>query len=957
MQRGFPYLAAVLALVFLAGISNPVTGQTPRAVKISQSEGGFGGQLKGTNFGTSVEVLGDLDGDGTIDIAVGAPGDNTNGGKAGAIWILFLNPDGTVKGEQKITAGEGGFDGELVADDQFGFGLATIDLNDDGRLELVATAPGQRIVGSTAHTGSIGGFVSVLFLESDGRVSHHVRLDPVGGLEGHIARFGDINDDGVQDLLVQGIDRTLPVGGHGPITILPLQSDGSLLGNTVLTGINISVDRVGNCEPANDLDRDGVQDLVCGGAVVIESPGETSALVADALAIVHLMGNDGRSRQSTTIDMRPWGVSYEKTSWRSEKGPSFAASTARGPTLSGLIAGTPSADGFAGGAFRVFLNRGLEDVIVQDLSEVFPGFGSEGGGAVRRGRAVAVADLDGNGLEDIFVGAPSDNDGGAERGAIWVLFNVPLPGPGITAANPVAQVSIDQDIIIESRIYDLQSVEEARLHFRRGGDPGFFSGTMTAVDDTSFVFDIPGFVAGARGIEYYVTATNEAGTESRWPTEPGFRSVSIRLPQGVSAPAPGGTAADGYRLISLPLELDDADATAVLEASFGPYNPKRWRFFQYVEGSGQNRELGEHEIVLRPGNAYWLLTKEVNRILESGPGTTVPTAEPYRLGITRGYNVIANPYNFPVRLDQIANASGWTLSDLIADGLVDEVLTYRGDWVAVADTLEPFEGYLVYPMSECIDTWECSDTSPGALYVYSDASVISAPESFKRVEIPQSLWSIRIAAQQGAARDEHNFASASTTASAGWDRRDRPEPPVIGDYVSVSFPHPEWGEPSTRFRHDTRPEPTDGDVWPIEVRTRTFDPVELRFEGLDDVPVRFKVWLLDERSGVRQNLREDPTYTLAGPGEEHPATLSLAVGTEQFMTNGLEDTRPLPTRAELLPIYPNPFGGSATIRYVLPEATSVRIEVVDVLGRRVRVLQDGASDNVGLSREGLEWPK
>ncbi len=71
------------------------------------------------------------------------------------------------------------------------------------------------------------------------------------------------------------------------------------------------------------------------------------------------------------------------------------------------------------------------------------------------------------------------------------------------------------------------------------------------------------------------------------------------------------------------------------------------------------------------------------------------------------------------------------------------------------------------------------------------------------------------------------------------------------------------------------------------------------------------------------------------------------VGTEKFITEGHQDTRGVPEEAELLPIYPNPFSGSATVRYVLPEATSVRIEVVDVLGRRVRGLQAGALTAAG----------
>ena len=56
-----------------------------------------GGPLLRDNdrFGISATSLGDLNGDGVGDLVVGASGDDDGGFDRGAVWILFLNTDGT----------------------------------------------------------------------------------------------------------------------------------------------------------------------------------------------------------------------------------------------------------------------------------------------------------------------------------------------------------------------------------------------------------------------------------------------------------------------------------------------------------------------------------------------------------------------------------------------------------------------------------------------------------------------------------------------------------------------------------------------------------------------------------------------------------------------------------------------------------------------------------------------
>ncbi|NNE36371.1 MAG: T9SS type A sorting domain-containing protein, partial [Rhodothermales bacterium] len=58
--------------------------------RVSATEGGFGGRLEsGDRFGYSLAAIGDLDDDGKVDYAVGAPYSNDGAENSGSVYVLF----------------------------------------------------------------------------------------------------------------------------------------------------------------------------------------------------------------------------------------------------------------------------------------------------------------------------------------------------------------------------------------------------------------------------------------------------------------------------------------------------------------------------------------------------------------------------------------------------------------------------------------------------------------------------------------------------------------------------------------------------------------------------------------------------------------------------------------------------------------------------------------------------
>ena len=102
-----------------------VIGTVRTAQKISDIFGGFDGTLSASSeFGVSIAAMGDMDGDGIPDLAVGS---------VGKVWLLFLSANNTVKAHQEIIS--------TVSGDSFGYSVCALgDMDNDGVVDLAVGA-------------------------------------------------------------------------------------------------------------------------------------------------------------------------------------------------------------------------------------------------------------------------------------------------------------------------------------------------------------------------------------------------------------------------------------------------------------------------------------------------------------------------------------------------------------------------------------------------------------------------------------------------------------------------------------------------------------------------------------------------------------------------------------------------------------------------------------------------
>jgi hypothetical protein len=262
------------------------------SVKSTQILNGGNGGLpplgNGANFGAAVAAMGDVDGNGIPDLAVGASGSE-------AVWLLALNADGTIKGSVETVLGTGAGEGHGAAL------VAINDLDGDGVRELAVGAPHAACAGGTPVDC---GMVSVLFIASNGTVKSSVVAVADGGVPApgggnlagsSLARLGDLDANGAVDLAV-GLPGYL--SSRGEVLIVRLKLDGTRLSEQQIVddplGFPVTPspgDLFGSALTLlGDIDNNGVADLAIG---VMGRDGSGSTNSAGAVFLTTLAGSPG----------------------------------------------------------------------------------------------------------------------------------------------------------------------------------------------------------------------------------------------------------------------------------------------------------------------------------------------------------------------------------------------------------------------------------------------------------------------------------------------------------------------------------------------------------------------------------------------------------------------------------------------------------------------------------------
>lgn len=198
----------------------------------------------------------------------------------------------------------------------------------------------------------------------------------------------------------------------------------------------------------------------------------------------------------------------------------------------------------------------------------------------------------------------------------------------------------------------------------------------------------------------------------------------------------------------------------------------------------------------------------------------------------------------------------------------------------------------------------------------------------------------QLSAASGQLRDGSNYVGTHPLSSDGWDILDLSEPPSIGEGgLRLSFGHQEWVFHSGKYATGLRPSGKEGYTWAFEVEaSQPGVPVTLTIFGVEALPTDLVLLLVDTDQDTKHDLRQQPHFTFLPKGPSDSRHFTLIAGSASYVEATKHTV--IPTVVSLEQNQPNPFNPSTEIRFTLPAAAKVTLQIYNSLGQEVRRLVD-----------------
>lgn len=469
--------------------------------------------------------------------------------------------------------------------------------------------------------------------------------------------------------------------------------------------------------------------------------------------------------------------------------------------------------------------------------------------------------------------------------------------------------------------------------------------------------------ASAKGGVYSSSLTNSISF-------PALNRLRTAVP--VLPPDPDDRAGYQYLMMSVPFDLDDPDPVSGLrytDTSGGAVTPRVWRFNpvlnawdEYPQGTADR---------IRPGYGYFVRVPVQSDItvptdgsahyLNSAPEIVVPLEGRTSGGTYAGFNQIGNPFTYSLPLGDVSFISRgvtYTYDQSWSAGWIPGVVwewdpganSGRGGYILQHGrtfVLDPWKAYwiLAYTDLDMVMTPpEVRGATPptGDLVVTppapeSEGGVSSASCTAKATGANSSGdWLLQLEAECSEAADTQNWIGASPAVAQAGNRRCVLDPPPVGRYVQVAFPHSDWGGANGLYALDLRP--ASGDLrFDMKVATNVPNAeVRVSWPSIAHLPRDLSLVLTDLETGEKTFMRTSADVSfVAGPEG----------GTRSYRIDVSRTARGL----QISELSADSTSRGASIAFTLSESAQVDVAIVNSAGRVVRTLASATETAAGRS--------
>lgn len=368
-----------------------------------------------------------------------------------------------------------------------------------------------------------------------------------------------------------------------------------------------------------------------------------------------------------------------------------------------------------------------------------------------------------------------------------------------------------------------------------------------------------------------------------------------------------------WRMISQPCKsspstISDLFGDDLLPADYAT----RWILYERDEPANKYTalELGSS---LSQGSGYWIKSLDAGALDVTGnlSPTLCPASSRYSscfdiplYGTGTGVqNLLGYPFNSPVDWANVRFVDGagleFTPAAAQAAGMASKIMykwtggayePFDGETPGMEGSLDEWDGIWVkayqnttlrVPTPTAVARGETLVPALAPIAGASEASEALASSAYPSLSVSWALgkrgrrgppdwltgWYVRVIVSGGGLTKRGTVLGQLSDASDGLDAHDLPELPPFGSpYLTVVFPHPEWGGPIQQYASDYRAHTRNrAGRWTLEVRSD--DPtrqVTLDFEGSEHSLTR--ATLLDLATGRRIRLHKERSYTFTMTG-------------------------------------------------------------------------------------------